>query len=527
MRRAPRRRGQARLRARAWLHHLGQGLPWYAPGDSLEGRNARYLYAETAWFGLLSGLTATFVSVYALRLGATTDQVGWLTALPALVNVVWLIPAARLIERQRKRMPLILAAGVLQRLGFLAMALMPFLLVSGRVEALIVLNTAVILPAAVISTAVTSLLPELAKPDKRGQMVTARWIIMAVTATLAALLGGRFLDLVPVPLNYQILLGVGTALSLLGLVYLGRIRVPDRPGRPGRRSRGVSDPGQGKPSPSGEKPAERTEGSGAGGAGLGHRPSPSVGLGHRHSPSKGGPSPSEGLGHRHSPSEGSEGGSSPSGKVGPGARGIGRRRGLGGVLRQREFMRFALAAFVFHWGLYLPAALWSVLRVRELGASDSWIGLIAVVVDGATIAGYFLWGKARAKRGDRWLLLVTGVGVTLYAAVTAVVPSMGWMVPSSFLGGLAWAGCNLALFNVMLTVCPGERRPTYLALYTALMNVAAFAGPLLGTALAGSIGIRWVFVLSGGVRLVGTGLFAVLLGEKRPPRPRKPRRSKK
>jgi hypothetical protein len=68
-------------------------MPWYAPDDTVESRNIRSLYAETAWFGILSGLTATFVSVFALRLGASTEQVGLLTALPALVNVVWPIKA--------------------------------------------------------------------------------------------------------------------------------------------------------------------------------------------------------------------------------------------------------------------------------------------------------------------------------------------------------------------------------------------------------------------------------------------------
>jgi len=475
--------------SKGWIHRLGQRLPWYSPGNTLEGRNVRNLYAETTWFGLLSGLAATFVSVYALRMGATTPQVGWLTALPALVNVVWLIPAARLIERQRKRMPLILISGLLQRLGYLAMALMPFLIVTGRVQALIVLNAVVTLPAAIISTAITALLPDLASPDKRGQVISVRWLILAATATVAALVGGRFLDLLPPPLNYQILLGGGAALSMLSLVYLRRMRVPDHPlgtgpARKLARTKGI--PAR----------ADRLRPAVSGWARLRHR-------------------------------QGSGLPSAPCGAPLPlrwptrqGRQALGTPQGMAGILAHREFTRFAIASFVLYWGLYLPGALWSVLRVRDLGASDGWIGLIAVVVDGATIAGYFLWGKVRAKRGDRWVLLVTGLGVTVYAAITALVPTIGWMIPTSILGGLTWSGCNLALFNVMLGVCPGDRRASYVALYTALLNVAAFGGPLLGTALADGIGIRWTFVLSGGVRLAGVALFAVLLRKtKQAPRP--------
>ena len=143
------------------IHRLGQRMPWYMAADTVEGRNIRNLYAETTWFGVLNGLVGTFMSVFALRLGATTAQVGWLAALPALVNVVWLIPAGRIIERQRRRQPLILWAGFLQRLGYLLLAAMPFLLATGQVEALIVINTLITLPAAIINTAITALIPDL------------------------------------------------------------------------------------------------------------------------------------------------------------------------------------------------------------------------------------------------------------------------------------------------------------------------------------------------------------------------------
>ena len=408
-------------------------MPWYTPAETVEGRNVRSLYAETAWFGILSGLTATFVSVFALRLGASTQQVGWLTALPALVNVLWLIPAAQIIERQRHRLPIILLTGFAQRLGYIALAAMPFVILTGRIEALIFLQTLITLPTAIINTALTAIIPDLVSPEKRGQVISTRWLILAATSTLAALVGGKFLDLVQVPLNYQILLGAGSALSLLGLLNLRRMRLPDHA--------------------------------------LAPRPEPPGGR------------------RSYLPS----------------------RASLRSIVSRRGFVRFAIAAFVFHWGIYLPAALWSVLRVRDLGATDTWIGLIAVVVDASTIAGYFVWGKVRAQWGDRRLLVVSSLAVSVYTLLTALVPTIGWMIPTSMLGGFAWAGCNLALFNVLLSVCPDERRATYVALFTALLNITAFAGPLLGAALSDGMGIRWAFVASTGLRLAGVLLFFLLL----------------
>jgi len=414
------------------LRRLWRRMPWYVSPDTIKGRNLRNLYLDTVWFGVLSGLVATYVAVFALRLGATTSQIGWLTALPALVNVVWLIPAARLIERQRRPMPIILATGVLQRLGYLAMVAVPFL-PAGRVSALIVLGTLVAVPAAVINTAITALIPELVTPDRRGSAVSVRWLLMAAAETAAALIGGQLLGLMPVPLNYQVVIGVGTILSLLSVRYLRRIRVPDS------ALRSVASLPKRK--------AERRS----------------------------------------------------------------LRHTLAGVRAQRGFVRFTVASFVFYWGIYLPAALWSILRVRELGASDGWIGLIATVNSVSTIVGYLYWGKVGARRGDRWLLIVATLGVTVFAFLTALVPSIEWMIPTSILGGVAWSGCNLALFNLMLGVCPSDRRPTYIALHTSLINVTAFAGPLLGAAMAGWLGLRPIFVISGALRLAGLLLFVWLL----------------
>jgi len=427
------RRPPARLAARGAgaLRRLWQRMPWYTSSDTAEGRNLHNLYLDTIWFGLLSGLAGTYVAVFALRLGATTSQVGWLTALPALVNIVWLIPAARLIERQRRPMPIVMATGVLQRLGYLAMVAVPFL-PAGQVSALIVLATLIAVPTAVINTAITSLIPELVSPERRGPAVSVRWLLMSAAETAAALVGGQILGLMAVPVNYQVVIGAGTVLSLLSVRYLRRIRVPDtalaRPAMP---------------------------------KGKAGRPS--------------------------------------------------LRHTLASVLAQRGFVRFTAASFVFYWGIYLPAALWSILRVRELGASDGWIGLIATINSVSIIAGYLYWGRVGARRGDRWLLIVGALGVTLYAFLTALVPSIEWMIPTSILGGVAWAGCNLALFNLMLAVCPSDRRPTYIALHTSLINVTAFAGPLLGAALADWIGLRPIFHISGVVRLAGLLLFVWLL----------------
>ena len=60
-----------------------------------EATNERNLYLEALWSGLLTGISNAFLVVFAVRLEATAFQVALVTSVPAFVNMVFPIPAAR------------------------------------------------------------------------------------------------------------------------------------------------------------------------------------------------------------------------------------------------------------------------------------------------------------------------------------------------------------------------------------------------------------------------------------------------
>ena len=421
-----------RVPLRTALARLTDRLPWRQPRPTIEEQNLWNLYVDTAWFGVLNGIATTFVSVFVIRLGASNREIGWLAALPALINVFWLIPSARLIERQQRRLPIILWTGLLQRLGYLLIALMPLFIHTRRVEAVIILNALITLPTAIINVAITSLMADLTPIEKRARMVSIRNVLLSSVGMVVVLLGGRFLDLVPFPLNYQLLFGLGTSASMLSLYYLKRIRVPDA----------VIARHQARPK--------------------------------------------ELLTLR-------------------------LRRFVKAVTEQRDFMRFAGAIVVFHWGLYLPVPLYSVYKVRDLHASDAWIGLLATVFSATTILSYLWWSKVTEKRGNRWVLIVSSLGLALYPTLTGLSPRLEPLIVVAVIGAVFSASHNLSSFNLMLEVCPPEHRPSYVAIYTSLVNVTAFLAPLLGTFLADLTSVRMALLIAGGVRLIGAGFLYGLL----------------
>jgi len=170
-------------------------------------------------------------------------------------------------------------------------------------------------------------------------------------------------------------------------------------------------------------------------------------------------------------------------------------------------VRFSASAFIFHWGLYLPSALYAIYRVKNLGASDTWIGLLATVQNAVTIVTYFYWGRIASRKGNRWVLLVSSLGLILFPVLTGLSPRVEFLLLPSIAAGVFGAGFNLSFFNTLLEVCPQERRPSYVAINTTLINVAAFLAPLLGTSLPNLLDIRVVFFIAGALRLLGTGFF--------------------
>ena len=400
------------------------------PRLTVEERNAWNLYLDTAWYGVLRGISATFLSVFAVRLGASTTVVGLLASLPALVNIFWLIPAARIVEGRGHRLPLIVWTGFFERTRCLLIALAP-LMGGYSPHALVAIVALTTFPEAMASVAFTSALADLVPVEKRARVVSLRNVLVSLTSTMAVFMGGRFLDLVPFPLNYQLLFVAAFLTSLVSLRYVSRLEIRDEAVRARRRPRELLT--------------------------------------------------------------------------------LRVRRFLETLWGRADFVRFSVAAFLFHWGLHLPAALYPIYRVRYLGLSDSWIGLLATVQSAVTIVAYLIWGRIMARRGNRPILVACSLGMMLFPVLTGLSTRPEPLLVVSFIGGVAGAGFDLGLFNTLLEVCPRERRPSYVAIYTTLINVTAFLGPMAGTVLAKQLGIRAAFFLAGALRLLGGSAFYLLL----------------
>jgi MFS family permease len=217
---------------------LGRGVPAECRSNFI------HLYLDIAWFGLLSGSAMAFASVFATRQGATSFQLGLLSAGPGLVSLLFTVAAGRWLDGQRVDRAVVVTS-VGQRLGYLLWALLPFLLApAGQVWALIVLSLLMNVPATGLAMGFNALFADAVPQEWRGHVAGVRNALMALVYVVTSLVCGALLERVPFPTGYQIVFAMGFVGGAMSTFHLSRIRLdgcrapspPEREGT-GRRPR--------------------------------------------------------------------------------------------------------------------------------------------------------------------------------------------------------------------------------------------------------------------------------------------------
>jgi MFS family permease len=198
-----------------------------APGEVSARWNHWNLYREIAWYGVLSGVTTTFTSIFALRLGASNFLMGLLTSLPALANVLFQMPAARLVEREPDRRRVLLLSGFLMRVPALLIALVPALSRSVQASAVVAITALGTIPAALGNVSFTAMLADVVAPHHRARVVSVRNALLSAATMSVVLVAGEVLDVAVFPLGYQAIFALAFLGSLVSLYYLGRVAIPD------------------------------------------------------------------------------------------------------------------------------------------------------------------------------------------------------------------------------------------------------------------------------------------------------------
>lgn len=171
------------------------------------------------------------------------------------------------------------------------------------------------------------------------------------------------------------------------------------------------------------------------------------------------------------------------------------------------YSRFLASQFVFRFGMGLGMPLFPLYWVRELHATDAWIGVINTVASAVLLIAYFIWSSLTRKRGAGLVLRICTFGIACYPLLTALTKSATPLPVYAGFANLFVAGIDLVLFDILLGTAPKHHTASYVALYQLTNYVALFFGPFFGTSLSDTIGYMPALIFAAGLRFAGLAMF--------------------
>lgn len=181
-------------------------------------------------------------------------------------------------------------------------------------------------------------------------------------------------------------------------------------------------------------------------------------------------------------------------------------RGISAALRtdiwKTDFKKVLLTLFFFHFAHYLSAPLYSLYYVRILDLNDDHIGIGTALYYLTVLIASTQLGRIVHRFGNK---RVTGWGaasMATYPIMLALSQNVFQFYGLSFVNGFLFALVNGAYANYMLENIPPDDRPSHLAWYTIMFNIAVLASSLVGPAVADWIGLVPALLIFGAARFV-------------------------
>jgi MFS family permease len=430
-------------------------LLYKTAGGQVQAANFFHLYWDVAWYGVVFGSTLSFIPVFTTRLGATGWQIGLLSAGPALVSILFTLPAGRWVQAQ----PLgraVTRTAFWQRLGFFCLIPFPFILpASFQVWAVLLLTLLMAIPGAALMIGFNALLATTVSPEWRGHVVGRRNALLAGTIAGTFIFSGWILDWLPFEWGYVLVFSLGAFGATMSTYHLSRIKVPS------------TSQFQGHP--------------------LGDRAQPGRVF-----------ALSSSFPHRLS----------------VGLRlWLNWRPGITNTLRHisNRYWWVMLAFFLFHFTQLLSAPLFPIFWVREARLTDGEIGWINALFYLTMLTVSPLLAPLTKRLGNYRLTGGGAILLALYPLLTALSTNIWLLIVACLAGGIIWAILSGAIINRLFELIPEDNQPSHLAIYNLALNVAILSSTMLGPLLADVTGLREALFLVAVLR-VGSGLALLRWG---------------
>jgi MFS family permease len=166
------------------------------------------------------------------------------------------------------------------------------------------------------------------------------------------------------------------------------------------------------------------------------------------------------------------------------------------------FRNVLLGLFFFHLTQYLPTPLYSLFNVLVLNLNDNNIGIGTALFYLTVLIGSTQFRRIAHRYGNKKVTAWGTGGIALYPLMLAVSHTVWHFYFLSFVGGFLFSLVNGAYINYMLEKTPPNDRPSHMAWYAIVLNIAILASSLIGPALADGIGLVNAMIVIGVLRVL-------------------------
>ena len=184
------------------------------------------------------------------------------------------------------------------------------------------------------------------------------------------------------------------------------------------------------------------------------------------------------------------------------------------VHEHRSYVNFNIVTLICWIGAWGAAPIYTIYFVNELHLSNSWIGLNSTIAQIAMMVSAQLWTRLISRKGDFWVVLRTVLLTGMYPLIIVLIPWPSAILAFGFLNTLNDTGLGITHAGLFYAIIPPEKRNSFVAFYSILMNVGAMLAPLAAAPLADWSSAAKVLLICAAFRFGGSLLFWVL-----PPKP--------
>lgn len=180
------------------------------------------------------------------------------------------------------------------------------------------------------------------------------------------------------------------------------------------------------------------------------------------------------------------------------------RRGMEVVRQDPDYRSFMLARILISLAS-IADPFYVVYAKTDLGAPAATVGLYIGAISIASLLSNFLWSPLSDRAGNRTLMVLTVVSVSMVPLLALLLSMLVGVVPSEVLfasfalvfvlSGLALGAARIINNNMLLSIAPPAERATYIGFLNTVLGIVILV-PVLGGVLVDIVGFQPLFVLS-------------------------------